>query len=377
VWSADNPIEERISETQHPKDEEKVTVKDAPTVGIIGLGIGRAHIRAFLANGCRVVGLCQRDEGAVRKVAAQYGIDGVFTRWEELIERARPDIVVIATPPPLHRDIALAAFAAGAHVLCEKPLAMNLDEAREMVDAAAKHRRVAMTCFNWRFTVAMEEMNRRLKEGFVGRVFHVSGRWHAGFAADEKTPVTWRMDREQAGHGAMGDMGVHLVDLVRWNVGEIASVCAHMDVAYPSRSADDHCSLLARLTSGALVVCDISRVARGAAEHGLQVFGSRGSLAYRLQRGTPQWFKGELHAAEGSAMLAPVATAEPPDPGGTEDPMEVMGSTLIAPVAARLLDSIRTGVAPSPSFDDGLRAQAVLDAVFESAQRKVWIDVVA
>ena len=228
-------------------------MKDAPTVGIIGLGIGRAHIRAFLANGCRVVGLCQRDEAAVRKVAAQYGIDGVFTRWQDLIERARPDIVVIATPPRLHRDIALAAFAAGAHVLCEKPLAMNRDEAREMVDAAARHRRVAMTCFNWRFTVAMQEMHRRLTGGFVGRVFHVSGRWLAGFAADEKAPVTWRMDREQAGHGAMGDMGVHLVDLVRWNVGEIASVCAHMGVAYPNRSADDHCSLVARLTSGALV----------------------------------------------------------------------------------------------------------------------------
>ena len=352
-------------------------MKDAPTVGIIGLGIGRAHIRAFLANGCRVIGLCQRDEAAVRRVAAQYGIDGVFTRWQDLVERARPDILVIATPPRLHRDIALAAFAAGAHVLCEKPLAMNRDEAREMVDAAARHRRVAMTCFNWRFTVAMQEMHRRMTGGFVGRVFHVSGRWLAGFAADEKAPVTWRMDREQAGHGAMGDMGVHLVDLVRWNVGEIASVCARMGVAYPDRSADDHCSLVARLTSGALVTCDISRVARGTSEHGLQVFGSRGALAYRLQRGTPRWFKGELHAAEGSAMLAPVATAEPPDPGGTEDPMEVMGNTVMAPLAAQLLEAIRTGAAPPSSFEDGLRAQAVLDAAAESARREAWIDVAA
>lgn len=351
---------------------------NSPTVGIIGLGIGRAHVRAFLASGSRVVGLCQRDEAAVRKVAAHFGVDGVFTRWQDLIERARPDIVVIATPPRLHREIALAAFASGAHVLCEKPLAMNRAEAHEMVEAAARHGRVAMTCFNWRYPVAMQEMHRRLAEGYAGRVFHLSGRWLGGTVADEKSPATWRFDRRDAGHGAMGDAGVHLVDLLRWNIGEITRVCARTGIAYPGRSADDHCSLMAELASGALATCEVSRVARGMAEHGLQVFGSRGALAYRLQRGgTPGWFAGELRGAEGGAALAPLATAAAPEPGPTDDLMEVTGRTLMAPVAAGLLEAIRTGVTPSPSFADGLRAQAVLDAVAESAARGAWVDVAA
>src|SRR6185503_18285266 len=108
----------------------------APTVGIIGLGFGRAHIPAFQSQGCRVVAVSQRDQASAKKIADAYGIPEVFPRWQDLLDRARPEIVVIATPPHLHRDIALAAFAAGAHVLCEKPVAMTQAEARAMVDAA-------------------------------------------------------------------------------------------------------------------------------------------------------------------------------------------------------------------------------------------------
>ena len=108
----------------------------APTVAIIGLGFGRAHIPAFQAHGCRVVALCQRDQAAARKIADTYGVPEVFARWEETLDRARPDVVVIATPPHLHHDIALAAIARGAHVLCEKPVAMTEAQALAMVDAA-------------------------------------------------------------------------------------------------------------------------------------------------------------------------------------------------------------------------------------------------
>src|SRR5262249_12188682 len=104
------------------------------TVGIIGLGFGRAHIPAFQANGCQVVAVCQRDEASARKIADRYSIPYVFTRWEDLLERAKPDIVAIATPPSLHHAIALRAFAAGAHVLCEKPLCMDRGEGEQMAE---------------------------------------------------------------------------------------------------------------------------------------------------------------------------------------------------------------------------------------------------
>jgi len=113
-----------------------------PSVGIIGLGYGRAHIPAFQADGCRVVAVCQRDEDTANAVAGSYSVPRVFSSWEDILDRARPEIVVIATPPHLHHAIALRAFAAGAHVRCEKPLAMTRAEAQSMVDAAARAGRI-------------------------------------------------------------------------------------------------------------------------------------------------------------------------------------------------------------------------------------------
>src|SRR5690348_4586443 len=114
------------------------------TVGIIGLGFGRAHIPAWQSQGCTVVGVCQRDAGNAKAVADRYGVSRAFERWEDLIADARPDIVDIATPPHLHHRIVLEALASGAHVLCEKPMAMNAGEARAMTEAASRAGRVGM-----------------------------------------------------------------------------------------------------------------------------------------------------------------------------------------------------------------------------------------
>ena len=199
------------------------------TVGIVGLGFGRAHIPAFQANGCRVVAVCQRDRASAQAIADRYGVEQVFTRWEEMLEQARPEVVVIATPPRLHLAIALRALAGGAHVLCEKPLALTRSEARAMAEAAAGAGRVGMTGFNWRFTAAMRRFNAMVQEGALGRVFHVQARFLGSRFADEAAAPTWRMDRAEAGHGAMGDMGVHLIDLVRWNFGEFVRLAATGD----------------------------------------------------------------------------------------------------------------------------------------------------
>ena len=189
-------------------------------VGIVGLGFGRAHIPAFQANGCEVVAVCQRNQETARSVAERYNVPGVFERWERMLEETKPDIVVIASPPNLHREIALRAFEQGAHVLCEKPLAMTAAEGRDMVEAARRAQRVAMTSFNWRFIPAMQRFHSLVEEGGVGRLFHAAGRWLGARWADEAAPATWRMDRAQAGHGAMGDMGVHVID---WCAGTSAS----------------------------------------------------------------------------------------------------------------------------------------------------------
>ena len=353
----------------------------APTVAIIGLGFGRAHIPAFQSQGCRVVAVCQRDQTSAKKIADAYGIPEVFARWQDVLDRARPDIVVIATPPHLHQDIALAAFTAGAHVLCEKPVAMTQAEARAMVDAAAHAGRVAVTGFNWRFPAAMQRLHAMVREGFVGRVMHVSGRWFGARWADEASTATWRMDRAQAGHGAMGDMGVHLVDLVRWTCGDVKRLVAHAGIAYPrtvpgtakSADAEDYATVVAELATGAEATLTVSRAAHGRNDHLLEIYGTRGALAYRLTREHRRWYAGELLAAASGGPFQPVAVDAPPVEGG--DQMDVLGKATIAPLVAEMLRAIAGGETTAPSLADGLRAQAVLDAVLQSIARRAWVDV--
>ena len=355
------------------------------TVGVIGLGYGRAHIPAFQAHGCEVVAVCQRDGTAAQKVAARYGVPQVFTRWEEMLERARPAIVVIAAPPALHKAIALQAFAGGAHVLCEKPLAMDAEEARAMMAAATRAGRVAMTAFNWRFPAAMQRFHALVAAGHVGRPLHLAGRWLGARWADEGAPITWRMDRAQAGHGAMGDMGVHMVDLVRWCFGEFARVFARGGGAYATRTtpdgpradAEDHCAVLAELQSGAVVTLQASRAARGANESSLEVYGTGGALIYRLDRSQPRWHRGGTLAATNEAGTLAPAKVPPvvPRSAGEGDAMEVVGKTTIAPLVKRMLSAIRRGEPATPSFEDGLRAQAVLDAVLQSERTAGWVPV--
>jgi predicted dehydrogenase len=223
-----------------------------------------------------------------------------------------------------------------------------------------------------------------VEAGHVGRPFHIDARWLGARWADEGAAPTWRMDRRQAGHGAMGDMGVHLIDLVRWNFGEFARVIADAGVAYPSRlvpgserpaDAEDFCTLLAELASGARLTLTASRAARGANEQGLDCFGSAGALAYRLTRDRARWYHGELRATDGAGMVPVRVAAGLSRAAGEGDQLEVTGKTTIAPLVRRLLAAIEKGEAPSPSFEDGLRAQEVLDAVLESIATGGWARV--
>jgi predicted dehydrogenase len=355
------------------------------TVGVIGLGYGRSHIPAFQAHGCRVVAVCQRDRAKAQGIADRYGIEGVYERWEDLLEKARPEIVVIATPPHTHAPIALAAFAQGAHVLCEKPIALTAADAKAILDAARSANRTAMTGFNWRSPAAFQRFNQMVREGFLGRLLHVQVRWLGGRFADETTPVTWRMDRGQAGMGAMGDAGVHAIDFVRWNFGEIVRVAAQTSIAYPSRlvadgqpvDAEDICQFIAELASGAQVSFAVSRVARGANEQTMEAYGTAGALRYALPRDVPRWWRGQLHASTGpNGRFQSVAVkAVVPRTAGEGELPDVIGTTTIAPLVKRFLAGIRANESPSPSLEDGWRAQLVLDALARAAATRTWQDV--
>jgi predicted dehydrogenase len=253
---------------------------------------------------------------------------------------------------------------------------MNASECRAMIEAATRAKRVGMTGFNWRYTAAMQRFHALVEAGALGRLFHVNLRWMGSRWADEGAPATWRMDRAQAGHGAMGDMGVHVIDIVRWHFGEFAAVSAQTGIAYPAKTvpgvgkatdAEDYCDVTARLASGALVAFIVSRAARAMNQQTIEAYGSDGALEYRLDRATPRWWRGELRQAGKEGGFVPVkAPAGLPKSAGEGDAMEVVGKTTIAPLVKRFLAAVRRGRSESPSFEDGMRAQVVLDAVLES-----------
>ena len=360
--------------------------KRSYTVGVIGLGFGRSHIPAFQVNGCKVVAVCQRNRAQAQAIADMYGVPGVHERWEELLEQARPEIVVIATPPHLHKPIALAAFAQGAHVLCEKPLALTAREAREILDAGVAANRTAMTSFNWRFPAALQRFNAMVEEGFLGRLLHVQVRQISARFADESATSTWRMDLAQAGLGVMGDAGVHAIDFVRWNFGEIVRVTGQSAIGYPSRTkpgssetadAEDVCQFLAELASGGRAAFTVSRVARGANEQTIEAYGTNGALRYALTRDNPRWYRGTLHATTGAGGgFEPVAIRSTlPRGAGEGEIPDVIGRTTIAPLVKRFLDGIAKQESPSPSLEEGWRAQLVLDAVARAVATRSWQDV--
>lgn len=354
--------------------------------GVIGLGYGRAHIAGCRAAGVEVAAVCQRDRAQAELVARKYGVPKVFDRWEELVADPQLDLVVIATPPHLHHPIVLSALGSGKHVLCEKPLAMNLQEAREMVEEAARAKRVAVTGFNWRFTAGMQALVGLTAEGALGRVFHVTATWFGSRYAADDVPRTWRLDRSVAGTGVLGDMGVHLVDLIRWRVGEFVRVAAQAATAYPDRvtlrgtpqDVEDSVTVVAELSTGAQATLRASRVAHGYTfYHRLELFGSAGALDYEIARGRgKRWFRGELRQALPSQPFRPVklrgGLPRGLDPG---DISEVISGATIAPLIKAVARGIRSGEPVSPSFEDGMRAQAVLDAIVEAAGSRSWVEV--
>lgn len=359
--------------------------RPTPTVGVVGLGFGRAYITAFQANHCRVVAVCQRDVAAARTVAAQFGIAQVYDDWDAMLRQARPDILVIATPPHLHHQIALSAFDLGVDVLCEKPLATNIAQAIEMAGAARRAGRIAMTGFNWRFAAAFQALQSQVRDGSLGRIHHVTAHWRNGRMAGEDAPQTWRTNRELAGFGAMGDSGVHLIDMISSTFGEFSRLVAHAGVTSsrrtpdrgPAGMAEDYCTIVGTLVTGIDVTITVSRAALGPTEHGIDVYGSRAAARFRQGRAGALWWDGELTVSDGGPPVAVTPAPASTVWGGEADSAEMTGRTTASLLARRFLDAIVTRDDPSPSFDDGVRAQVVLDAVSASLSAGAWVPVSA
>ncbi|MHC4498564.1 MAG: Gfo/Idh/MocA family protein, partial [Planctomycetota bacterium] len=221
-------------------------------VGVIGCGfMGRVHSNAYRKVGsffsleCEPVlkAICDNNEKKVKAFAENWGWESYETDWRKLVERDDIDLVDICIPNILHYDIAMAAAAAGKIIACEKPLAMNVDEARKMTEAVEKSGKPNMVWFNYRGVPAVALARIIVDEGNIGRVFHYRAKYLQDWTISPKVPqggdALWRLDARVSGSGVTGDLLAHSIDLATWLIGPIDKVCAMTETFIKERAMQD------------------------------------------------------------------------------------------------------------------------------------------
>jgi predicted dehydrogenase len=359
-------------------------------VGVIGGGYGRNHILAYRSSGdVEVAAFCQRRRAEAETIAREFDIPNVFTDYRELLQLKPLDAVSIATPPNLHCPIALEAFSRGLHVLCEKPLALNSGEVEAMLAGARDANRVHMTAFNFRFIPAVRRMKELLEEGYAGeRIFHLDAVWLTEGRMPSDLPLGWRHRKETAGVGVLGDTGVHLIDLVRWLVGDFVKVSGHANIFNKERrlpdgtgkgavTVEDSCMFIAELAGGIQATMHASGVARGGIFQSIRIFGSEGALRVDIDRKYPDWVLGRLWGARGAtAVLAPLPIPDRLTNGlDLSDPRRAAAEFVFSNLTRRFAHAIRTGEEAIPNFREGLEAQRVVDAVLRSVEEEKWVSL--
>ncbi|MTD13898.1 gfo/Idh/MocA family oxidoreductase [Nakamurella sp. YIM 132087] len=347
--------------------------------------------------------LVGRDPAAVGTAAERLGWQETATDWREVLTRPDIDLVDICTPGDSHAEIAIAALAAGKHVLCEKPLANTVDEARAMVAAAdAAPDRVAMVGFNYRRLPAMALARRMIAAGEVGTVRHVRAVYLQDWIVDPEFPLVWRLRKDKAGSGALGDIGAHIVDLTQYLLGEtIESVTALTETFVRDRplpgdagsaglasssgsgrgevTVDDAALFLARFAGGAVGTFEATRFATGRKNAlRIEINGSDGSLAFDVEALNELWFYDGRRPASGEGFRRILVT-EPDHPylDGWWPPGHGLGYEHSFVHEIRdLVEAVAAGTPASPGFADGLQVQQVLEAVGTSAATAAWQKVV-
>jgi predicted dehydrogenase len=368
-------------------------------IGIIGPSwwVNYWHLPAIQNHPhAEIVGVCGEKPREAAEVRTKYGENArTFTDMEQMLDTVPMDGVVVCTPNDLHHPATMAALRRGLHVTCEKPVALNAEQAREMAETAKAKGLLGMTNFPYRGNPAVQAFRRLVAEGYVGRPLHISGQYHGGFGL-RRSP-NWRALRARSGAGILGDLGSHLIDLARFITGdEFRAVCASSLTVLREETRDDavtlvrtedprvgprnddSCAFLAELASGAQGIFHTSWVAyqgAGVQHQEIEVYGTTGRLHWTathagtllrgMQAGDKRW---ENILVEDTVV---------PDPTQEEDEDFFRPGRLDATnTTYRWIEAIRTGQKSiSPDLFDGLRSQQVIDAVIKASAERRWVEV--
>ncbi|MGM0432135.1 MAG: Gfo/Idh/MocA family protein [Spirochaetota bacterium] len=335
-----------------------------------------------------------REESA-SAAKAEAGFDFASTDVEQVMNNPEIDVIDVALPNGMHRSAVERALAAGKHVYCEKPLAGTLEDARAMT-AAVQHAGEASAfgmVFQYRFLPALIRAQQLIEEGKIGRVFTYRAEYlHSGYQNPER-PMSWRMKKEEGGSGALGDLGSHLIDLVRFLLGDFSSVQGNLETFIPERpvakgatekgsvTVDDVAWIQARMTNGAVGSLEMSRFATGTLDDlRIWIYGERGALHFDLMNPSFLYFYddtqpgGDYGGSKGWQRIDSVSFY----PGAKTPPPRAPIGWIRTHVENQyqFLKAIHEGRQPSPGISDGLRTQLVLDAAQRSSEAGgTWLNV--
>ena len=388
---------------------------------VLGVGmVGYAFMGATHSQAWRTVGrffdlpfspsmavLCGRDHDGVTAAARRLGWAAVETDWKELVKRDDVQVVDVCTPGDTHPEIAIAALEAGKHVLCEKPLANTVEEAVAMTEAAerARARGVrSMVGFNYRRVPAIMLARQLVQAGRLGTIHHVRAQYLQDWIVDPEYPLVWRLQKERAGSGALGDIGAHIIDLAQFVTGQrLVGVSALTETFVKERplpeassglaaaaggsgrgavTVDDAALFFTRFDGGALGSFEASRFASGRKNAiRIELNGSAGSLAFDFESMNELHFHDhtEHKAVPDVAGFRRILVTEPSHPylAAWWPPGHPIGyEHTFTHEVYDFLRAVAEGTDPAPSFADGLQVQRVLDAVERSAaHQSTWTDV--
>jgi predicted dehydrogenase len=376
-------------------------------VGVVGYGMmGQIHSHGFTAIPMyywpvsvvpHKVAICGRTESKVKLAAETFGYQKYYTDYRDLIKDPDVELVDVCTPHDFHHDQSIAAAEAGKHVICEKPVALNLKDAREMYEAVKKADVKNMIAFNYRFFPAVTLAKRLIEEGYLGQILQFRGYFLYGQSARSvKTPLTWRVHRETSGRGMLGGVGSHIADLARFLVGDVKTVSglmgsfAHNDEAIGSpdfisltRARVDERVFLCTMQfeSGAIGTLEGSRYSTGrTAYERVEVHGTEGAAIWNLNRLNELQVYSERDPkhVQGFKNVLVLEPSEHPfmDKWYRAHPMGYDRGQLH--MLLHFIECIVNDKDPRPqgaTFYDGMKNQEILDAIAKSTKEEKWINL--
>jgi predicted dehydrogenase len=379
-------------------------------IGMVGYKfMGKAHSNAYRALPMffpdakikpKMSVICGRNEDAVKQAAEQFGWAEVETDWRALIERDDIDLIDINAPSNVHKEIALAAAQAGKHIFCEKPLALTLADSREMLAAAEKAGIKHMIGFNYRFTPAIQLAKKLIESGRLGKIYHFRAWFLQDWIIDPTFPLVWRLQKEIAGSGSHGDLGAHLIDFAHYLVGDMEEVIGMSETFIRERplasemtglsakgssegpkgevTVDDATVFMTRFVNGAMGVFEATRFAAGhRSTNSFEINGSKGSVKFDFERMNELevYFTDDDEDVQGFRRVLATDPAHAYSEAWWPAGHTIGFEHTFTHEMLELMNAIDEDRLPSPNFNDGVKCQAVLEAVERSVEERRWVSI--